>query len=282
MNYLITGASGFLGKNLVNFLEKKGSKVYKCGRDYNIGNQIYFDLEKEIKIEKKILEKVDILIHCAYSFDASSMKRSKKINVDGSEKLFELASRYKIKIIYISSISAFEGCRSVHGKVKLEIEKLANKYNGIILRPGLIYSKKVQGAMFGSLINLVKRIPIIPLIDNGKQILYMCELETLTKLIFILSKKNIGENIIVAANKQPIMFKKIIKIIILKYNLKRILLPFPSIIILSFLKIFETLNINIRLQSDSLVSILNPNQNPLISDLDKFEIIFPVFEKDFY
>ena len=36
-------------KAFVNFLEKKGSKVYKCGRDYNIGNQIYFDLNHRLK-----------------------------------------------------------------------------------------------------------------------------------------------------------------------------------------------------------------------------------------
>ena len=105
------------------------------------------------------------------------------------------------RIIYISSISAFKGCKSVHGKIKLEIESLTKKYNGIIIRPGLIYSKKVEGAMFGSLINLTKKIPIIPLIDNGNQILYMCELETLCKLIHQTSNKNNKNNFILAANK---------------------------------------------------------------------------------
>lgn len=280
MNYLITGSSGFLGKNLVNLLEQKGNNVFKCGRNSKIKNQIYFDLKEKIIFENEILKKVNILIHCAYSFDASSINSSRKINVGGTKNLFKIAAKNKIKIIYISSISAFEGCKSVHGKVKLEIESLTKKYNGTIIRPGLIYSKKVQGAMFGSLINLIKKIPIIPLIGSGSQIFYMCELETLCKLIHELSKKN--ENaIITAADEKPITLKKILKKIILKYNLTRILLPFPSIIIIITLKIFEKLNIKLRLQSDSLISILYPNKNPSFKSLKKYKINFPKFEKDF-
>lgn len=281
MNYLITGTSGYLGKNLANFLEKKGNKVFRCGRDLKRKNQIYFNLEEKIFINEKILKKTNILIHCAYSFDASSIKVSRKINVEGTKKLYKIASKNKIKIIYISSISAFKGCKSVHGKIKLEIESLTKKYNGIIIRPGLIYSKKVEGAMFGSLINLTKKIPIIPLIDNGNQILYMCELETLCKLIHQTSNKNNKNNFILAANKTPITFKQILQIIILKYNLKRLLVPFPSIIILTLLKICENFNIKLRLQSDSLVSILNANKNPSFKNLNEYKINFPTFQKDF-
>ena len=113
------------------------------------------------------------------------------------------------------------------------------------------------------------------------QILYMCELETLCKLIHKTSNKNNKNNFILAANKTPITFKQILQIIILKYNLKRLLLPFPSIIILTLLKICENFNIKLRLQSDSLVSILNANKNPSFKNLNEYKINFPTFQKDF-
>jgi nucleoside-diphosphate-sugar epimerase len=282
MNYLITGSSGFLGSNLTISLKNKDHKVYQCSRDSKQKNQIYFNLEENIYLDNEILYKIDILIHCAYSFDATSLKNSRKINVIGSENIFKLASKFKIKIIYISSISAFEGCSTVHGKVKLEIENIAKKFNAIIIRPGLIYSKENQGAMFGSLVNLVKKSPIIPLIDNGEQILYMCKLEILCDLIYVLSKQEKSKyEVITAANKEPVMFKELIKTIINRYNKKRFLIPFPSTILLYILKIVESCNIKLRFQSDSLISILKPNNNPIFEDLNSYRISFPLFKIDF-
>ena len=77
------------------------------------------------------------------------------------------------------------------------------------------------------------------------------------------------------------MFKEIIKMIAAKYNKQRILIPFPSIIIIFMLKIAESLNIKLRLQSDSLVSILKPNANPSFTNLNNYNISFPSFKSDF-
>ena len=188
----------------------------------------------------------------------------------------------KWKIIYISSVSAFNNSYSVYGKIKIEIENIAKKYNAIIIRPGLIYSKKQQGGMFGSIVNVVKRIPVLPLIDNGEQILYMCKLETLCELIYKLSiLKASNLDIIIAANNEPVKFKEIIKIIKTRYNKKRLLLPFPSIILLYILIIIEKCNINLKIKSDSLISILHPNKNISFTNLDIYKISFPSFKLDF-
>ena len=169
MNYLITGSSGFVGSNLCIYLENEGHKVYQCSRDLKNKSKVYFDLEKEKHLEIAILKKIDVLVHCAYNFNFNSLEKNRKINVSGSEKIFIAANKFKIKIIYISSISAFRNSYSIYGKIKKEIEDIANKYNAIIIRPGLIYSKQSQGGMFGSIVNLVKKIPILPLIDKGEQ-----------------------------------------------------------------------------------------------------------------
>ena len=64
------------------------------------------------------------------------------------DKIFELAKLFNIKIIYISSISAFERSVALYGKIKFEIEDLAKQYQATILRPGLIYGISSQ-SIFG-------------------------------------------------------------------------------------------------------------------------------------
>ena len=55
----VTGANGFVGKNLVNHLKKKGFKVKPIIRDKK-NNNLHPDTEW-----KNVLEGVEILIHCA-------------------------------------------------------------------------------------------------------------------------------------------------------------------------------------------------------------------------
>ena len=88
MNYLITGSSGFVGSNLRIYLENEGHKVYQCSRNLKENNKIYFDLEKKIHLKNDILNKIDVLIHCAYNFYSTSLEKNRKINVLGSEKIF--------------------------------------------------------------------------------------------------------------------------------------------------------------------------------------------------
>ena len=91
------------------------------------------------------------------------MERAWTVNVAGTEKLLAAARRDGIsKIVVISSISAFEGCKSVYGKAKLAIEKLAIDFGAIVVRPGLVFSEN-GGAMFGSLVAQVEKSTLLSL-----------------------------------------------------------------------------------------------------------------------
>jgi len=87
------------------------------------------------------------------------------------------------KIIFLSSISAFEGCRSLYGKAKLEIEKVAADLGATIIRPGLVYGSERPGGMYGSLQRVVARFPIMPLIGSGKHLQYLVHEDDLCELL---------------------------------------------------------------------------------------------------
>ena len=74
MKIALTGSTGFIGKNLKSFLEKKNFDVITLGR--NKSNNIKFNLLKNKTIKHK--KNFDVLIHAA-SISVNEIYRKKKI-----------------------------------------------------------------------------------------------------------------------------------------------------------------------------------------------------------
>ena len=71
---LITGAEGFIAKNLANFLSRKGFKIFGIGnKKYNkkisekFGYQFLSNKKININNLKKEFKNLDLIIHCAGS-----------------------------------------------------------------------------------------------------------------------------------------------------------------------------------------------------------------------
>jgi nucleoside-diphosphate-sugar epimerase len=89
---------------------------------------------------------------------ATTYSDLRRICVDGSNTLFEAARRAGVeRIVFISTISAFDGCRSAYGKTKLAVEKSLAGTTAVVLRPGLVFGGSHSGGVFGS---IRKQVPI--------------------------------------------------------------------------------------------------------------------------
>ena len=277
----VTGANGYIGKQIVNALRHQGCIVYELGRFLkNAQNPQYFLSYQLDQLELPDLKNCDALIHCAYDFDVKTLKKSKEINVDGSVRLFQHAQSCGVKkIILISSLSAFEGARSIYGKTKLALEKQAAQYGAIIIRPGLVFGANTRGIV-GAMKKFVKKFPIVPLIGMGGQKFYACYIENLCELIiFLITSNTLLQNPMIAAHKQPITFREIVLLLAKSENKNIRMLPIPFLIILAGLKILEAANINIGLRSDSLVGAQYYDKNPDFSGLDT-PVTFPPFQSE--
>src|SRR5690349_5842107 len=111
---LVTGAGGFLGGCVTRHLRGAGWGVIEMSsRADGKSDSIGFRLGDEIAPGK--LAGASALVHCAYDFKALSWKQIHDVNVAGSEKLLRAGRAAGVpRIIYISSISAYEGCRSLY------------------------------------------------------------------------------------------------------------------------------------------------------------------------
>jgi len=269
----VTGANGYLGNNLVKYIEAHGHTVYSFSRrpdTHSGGFEFQYSLEKGIS--KDILAELDVLIHCAYDFTLLRWDDILKTNVDGPNKLFDDAHEAGVKkLIFISTMSSYESCKSNYGRAKQLIEKHIWRYQPVIIKPGLIYGEKAKG-MVGALRKAIISLPIIPVV-GGKKILYLVHEKDLCEIIYKCATIENKESIeIIAAHKQGRTFKEILELFAHTLKKKRLFFPIPFYLVYSLLRTAEKLHINTGFRSDSLISLYNQNSNPDFTSLDTMKL----------
>ena len=268
MNIAISGSNGYLGKRIRNSLAKEGYKTIGLCRNPRHKDDLKFALNGDLindQIFKK--NKVDAFIHCAWDLGNLNENQSHKINVIGSKKILDEAVKSGVKkIIFISSMSAYENCESIYGRHKLEIENYYLKKNASIIRPGLIWGNKKKGGMYKKLDDASKLPFIIPVIFSRKQYLYMIHEEDLIQFIKneVRNKKN-SASINSIANPKPFTLKEVIKICQIRNKKKALLVLMPWQIVWITLKMAELLKIHVPFKSDSLIGLTKSNPNPHFS-----------------
>ena len=111
-NYFITGGSGFLGKNFINFLKKKNSnnkKIFILSRKKNKNYKNLFWIKGDLKKNCNMyLKKTDIIFHFMTSLNSNS-SLEKFLNIDLIEtfNFFESAKKCGVKNFFFIG-SSFE------------------------------------------------------------------------------------------------------------------------------------------------------------------------------
>ncbi|MDD5138899.1 MAG: NAD-dependent epimerase/dehydratase family protein [Verrucomicrobiales bacterium] len=259
----ITGSNGYVGGCLKNYFAARGWEILELTRQPKPGTQgVAFQLGADISPAS--LAGVDALVHCAYDFKPLRRDEIRAVNVDGARKIFQAARTAGVgKIIAISSISAYDGCRSLYGQAKLEIEKLALGSGALVIRPGLVYGSG-PGGMFGKLTAQVRQSSVIPMIGDGSQIQFLVHSEDLSAFIERCAggEVKITPRILTAANEQPWAFKQLLLEIARALGKKPKFIPLPGRLVWAGLKSAELCGLKLNFRSDSLVSLMYQNPKP--------------------
>jgi nucleoside-diphosphate-sugar epimerase len=281
LKFAVTGANGYVGSRIVSFLrETAHNKVYELRRRVSKNTNPYdIPFSLDMNFPPDYLAGFDALIHCAYDFQQISPKCIRELNVNSSIKLFEAAKSSGVKrLIFISTMSAYDSCQSLYGKAKLEIERGIQQYGVSIVRPGLVYGPS-PGGMVGALRSLVARLPIVPIFNGGKQILYLTHEEDLCLLVRYLCSIEEQVGPMTAASDEPMTFKAILTQFAKQHGKTVTFISIPSGVALTCLRAFEAIGIRTRLKSDSLVSLLHQDSKPDFSLIKKMGFQFRNFNK---
>ena len=260
---IITGASGYLGGCVTRKFTQEGwETVSMTRRIVPQMRTIAFRLGE--LVEPAALAGVNALVHCAYDMKAVRRKDIWATNVRGTERLFCAAREAGIgKLVFISTISAFEGCKSLYGQAKLDMEAIAREHGALILRPGLIYSN-TPGGMFGRLKQQVAHSKIIPLIGDGSQLQYLVQEADLCEFLFryCAGKFPLPPTPVIAAHERGITFRQILEAIAKSQGANPCFINLPWRLMWAGFRFGEILRLPLPFRSDSIVSLMNQNPHP--------------------
>ena len=193
MKFLITGVSGFVGEELVYFLQKNPKyTILGIDRKHELANSKIIFKKCDLISNKDELNKIfnefkpDIVIHCASKIlDTYDKDLVWKTNYYATKDLIEISSKHNVKkFIFLSTFSIFQknydkpvdenekpSFKTVYGETKYLTEQMLLKSNFsgdiCILRPSIILGKK-RSYRFGILFGLIKDNYNIPLIGKCK------------------------------------------------------------------------------------------------------------------
>lgn len=183
MNILVTGSSGFIARFLIPALAARGHTV--VGIDKRTGSPFgdYFRFVHGNILDDSAVDNamsdVDLILHLAAEHKDFGVPESLyyQVNVDGTEKLLQHASRHQIRnFVFFSSVAVYGDSRvptnealvpapdSPYGKSKLLAEQRiegwsaqASERKGLIIRPTVIFGPYNYANMYRLIRSVARR-----------------------------------------------------------------------------------------------------------------------------
>lgn len=231
---LVTGASGFLGSELVSQLLQRGEPVRALKRESSVipeflkdrkGLEWYdADILDHFALEDA-LQDIDRVYHCAamISFDPADKKKLHQVNALGTANLVNLCLEKKIvKLLHVSSVAAageakqnrpiteknhweFNGKQHGYSISKYESEMevwrgIAEGLNAVIVNPSVIIGKNAGIKGSGELFSTVRKG--LKFYTAGT--ISLVDVEDAAKAMILLMESGIsGERFIISAETWP-------------------------------------------------------------------------------
>jgi NADH dehydrogenase len=176
---LITGASGFLGRRLVQRALAQGRNVRALVRrpaaDLDLPADVLYqgDVTDPATLAGAV-EGVEAVIHAAAttSETAPDEALSRRTNVEGTLNLMAACKEAGVRRwIQISSLSANPANTSVYGRTKFAADEAVRRsgLDWTILQPGTIYGPGGRG-LFAKMVRMTRGLPlVVPVLGSGKQ-----------------------------------------------------------------------------------------------------------------
>jgi nucleoside-diphosphate-sugar epimerase len=261
----VTGASGYVGSIITQEL-RKHMPVVQITRNPKTDAEIAWSLESDKDIAPTLRSRnVKTLVHAAWDMRATGFRKMEASCVRGSAALFEAAQRAGVeRIVFISTISAFEGCRSSYGKSKLSVEKLLRGSPNVVFRLGLVHGEQ-HGGVFGGIRSQVQTSSILPIIGRGLAPQYLLHQKTLADAIVSAVCGGFDHTRgmpITLAHPKPWPFRDLVQSIADSEGRKVTLIPVPWRLLFAGFRMGEAVGLDLPFRSDSVISFVYYDRNP--------------------
>jgi nucleoside-diphosphate-sugar epimerase len=209
------------------------------------------------------LDGVQALVHCAWDFSARTREEIERTNVEGSNRLLDVAAAAGVsRLIFLSTLSAFDGAQSMYGRAKLAVESHALELGGAVVRSGLVWGDE-PGSLYGTLRGIALRTPVLPVPSNRNTQLYLTHEDDLGALVaHLAAAPMVPSRPIVAAAQEPLSLGEILRAASAAEGHAVRAVRIPWRLPWAGLRMLELAGLRPPFRSDSLVSLVSLEQQP--------------------
>jgi nucleoside-diphosphate-sugar epimerase len=202
---------------------------------------------------------IDLAVHCAYEFSPQGAEVSRRGTIAWAEELRAAGTKRQI---LVSSISAGPTALSAYGRGKFQTEEWFQQNGGIVLRPGLVIG---NGGLFGRMVHLVRRLPVVPVIGGVGTRLYVTGLESLGTFVVRAIERPYHEKCLFSVQQpKPCTLHELLRTISRTLGVRRLLIPVPYWVCWAGISIAKATRLPVGINPDNLIGM---RQNSIM-DLD--------------
>ena len=268
---LITGANGFIARRLAQTLRQAGVRVVGASRSAQpIAG---FDRVVQVPLGDSLrpaleAEPIDAVVHTALYDGPNAFS----VNVDGTTRWLEETKAAGVPLqLFLSTLSAEPDALSDYGRAKYELEQRFIAAEQVVIRLGVVIG---DGGMFARIRSSATRLPVTPMLDGGKQLLYFVGIDTLCSVLRdTLATQGAGLrgqawNLV---QPQPATLREMIEAINRRDGRRMMLVPVPTKPVLAALRVAESLPmLRLPVTSTNIKGLIQQGQKRVLSDFARF------------
>jgi len=157
MRCLVTGAYGFIGREVVTALIREGVSVVGAGRDLDFGRRIFPDIEwiacdfnrdTDASQWRERLGGIDAVVNCVGILQGSVKDNAERIHGDATIALFEACAEAGVRrVVHVSAVSAESEVASgyARSKAKADTALASLDLDWVIVKPSLVIGPGAYG-----------------------------------------------------------------------------------------------------------------------------------------
>ena len=193
-------------------------------------------------------------------------------NVAGTTRWLEEARTAGVPLqILLSTLSADADALADYGRAKYALEQRFSAAGEVVFRLGVVVG---DGGMFARMVASARRAPVAPMLDGGRQLVYVLGIGRLCAILRDAIRTN-GEGLRGRAwnlqQPQAYTLREVTESICRGYGLRRLLLPVPARPILVLLLALEKLPLpRLPVTSTNVKGLIQGTAREMPSDFDRF------------
>jgi len=209
----VTGASGFIGRHLLDHLSARGTEVVAVRRPF------------EARALRETLRGTDAVVHLAGVVSALRERDYYAANVDGTRLVAEAARAADVPLIHISSLAAAGPAPpgaprseddppapiNAYGRSKLEGERAVAACDGLrwtVLRPGVVYGPRDRALL--PVFRLAQR-GILPLVGRTNAAYTFIHVADLVRVITAAMDRPAAQDTVFVGHPRPVTTRALLE-----------------------------------------------------------------------